>query len=173
MLKIAALFVEPKGAYSQLNEVEPWGLPIRDARKYLGNFPVVAHPPCARWCRLAKFVEKTYGQKVGDDSGCFASALANVRRCGGVLEHPAHSLAWVAYGIKPPPNGGAGYKRTIAEVIRAVCTSNAMATKRVKRLGYTRTVPLYPRCFGASPLKNRRAVSVPIQRYRALPRSLS
>ncbi len=36
----------------------------------------------------------------------FASALANVRRCGGVLEHPAWSKAWEAYGLPIPMRSG-------------------------------------------------------------------
>ena len=43
---IAALFVEENGCYYGLDGVEPWGV-SRDARKYDGPFPVVAHPPCA------------------------------------------------------------------------------------------------------------------------------
>lgn len=38
----------------------------------------------------------------GNDGGCFASALASVRRCGGVLEHPAGSHAWEKYGLRNP-----------------------------------------------------------------------
>lgn len=75
---------------------------MRDAREYRGPLPVVAHPPCARWCRLAKEVQSLGGKAVGDDDGCFASALASVRQFGGVLEHPAFSLAWPAYGLIQP-----------------------------------------------------------------------
>ena len=32
--------------------------------------------------------------RVGEDDGCFMSALGNVERVGGVLEHPASSSAW-------------------------------------------------------------------------------
>jgi hypothetical protein len=42
----------------------------------------------------------------GDDDGCFAAAIAAVRRWGGVLEHPAASHAWPAHGLVPPPYGG-------------------------------------------------------------------
>jgi len=38
----------------------------------------------------------------GNDGGCFAAALATVRRVGGVLEHPASSRAWAAHGLPRP-----------------------------------------------------------------------
>lgn len=102
---IAALFVQEGGAYYGLPDVDPWP-ESRDARRYDGPWPVVAHPPCARWCRLAGLVEKRWGHKRGEDDGCFASALANVRRVGGVLEHPAYSDAWDAFDLPEPPTGG-------------------------------------------------------------------
>ena len=42
----------------------------------------------------------------GDDGGCFAAALAAVRRWGGVLEHPEASSAWQAFGLIVPLKGG-------------------------------------------------------------------
>lgn len=102
---IAALFVQAGGAYFDLEGVDPWP-ESRDARTYPGPHPVVAHPPCSRWCRLAGLVEARWGHKRGDDGGCFASALASVRRWGGVLEHPAYSDAWAAHGLLHPPTGG-------------------------------------------------------------------
>ena len=102
---IAALFVQKGGVYYGLPDVDPWD-EERDARKYDGPWPVVAHPPCARWCRLAGLVEARWGHKRGDDGGCFASALASVRRWGGVLEHPAYSDAWAAHDLNAPPSGG-------------------------------------------------------------------
>ena len=102
---IAALYVEHGGAYYGLPDVDPWDAE-RDARRYAGPWPVVAHPPCSRWCRLAGLVEARWGHKRGDDGGCFAAALASVRRWSGVLEHPAYSDAWAAYGLNHPPTGG-------------------------------------------------------------------
>lgn len=102
---VAALFVSRRGPYWDRPDVDAWD-EERDARLYDGDLPVVAHPPCSRWCRLAGLVEARWGHKRGDDGGCFASALANVRRCGGVLEHPAYSDAWEAHGLIPPPTGG-------------------------------------------------------------------
>jgi len=104
---IAALYVDPKGVYSGRHDVECWGLPDRDAREYAGPWPVVAHPPCSRWCRLAGLVEARWGHRRGDDGGTFAAALAAVRRWGGVLEHPAYSDAWAAHDLTPPvPRSG-------------------------------------------------------------------
>jgi hypothetical protein len=106
---IAALFVETNGCYFGLPDVDPWDKQ-RDARLYSGSFPVVAHPPCERWGRFANGspTKKTYTP--GDDDGCFAAAIAAVRRCGGVLEHPAGSKAWPAFGILRPSHTGGWLK---------------------------------------------------------------
>lgn len=104
-MRIAALYVLENGPYSELPDVDVWGV-SRDARLYAGPFPVVAHPPCDRWCQMAPVNQARYGHRVGDDGGCFAAALASVRQWGGVLEHPALSLAWEAFGLLAPPSGG-------------------------------------------------------------------
>ena len=102
---IAALYVACDGVYYNLPGVDPWD-EERDARLYAGPWRVVAHPPCARWCRLAGLVEARWGHLRGDDGGTFAAALAAVRRWGGVLEHPAYSAAWSAHDLSHPPTGG-------------------------------------------------------------------
>ncbi len=104
---IAALFVEAGGAYSGLPHVDPWP-EARDARLYAGPHPVVAHPPCARWSRMHGFVDHVYPGRFtrGADGGCFAAALAAVRRWGGVLEHPEGSHAWAAFGLNRPARAG-------------------------------------------------------------------
>lgn len=102
---IAALFVETGGCYFDIEGVDPWDEP-RDARTYAGPWPVVAHPPCDRWCQLAPVNQARYGHKVGDDGGCFAAALDAVRKWGGVLEHPAATLAWPAFHLPRPISGG-------------------------------------------------------------------
>jgi len=102
---VAALYVETGGAYYELEGVDPWD-EARDARLYGGPHPVVAHPPCTRWCRLAGLVEARWGHKRGEDGGCFKSALEAVRQWGGVLEHPAYSDAWAAHELFAPPRAG-------------------------------------------------------------------
>ncbi len=116
---VAALYVDPAGAYANLDGVEMWD-EQRDARLYSGPWPVVAHPPCSRWCQLASVNEKRYGHKVGDDGGCFAAALAAVRQFGGVLEHPAFTVAWKTFALQRPRRGlwlqdGAAYVTEISQ----------------------------------------------------------
>ena len=103
---IAALYVATGGVYYGLPDVDPWD-EARDARLYAGPWPVVAHPPCARWGRYwsggpSAKVRRT----LGDDGGCFAAALNSVRTFGGVLEHPEASSAWYAFGIPAPARSG-------------------------------------------------------------------
>lgn len=102
---IAALFVETNGCYFELNAVEPWDK-VRDARKYAGPWPVIAHPPCERWGRFDNGSPTKKGYRPGADRGCFKAALRAVRRYGGVLEHPAHSKAWAKFNLPAPPVAG-------------------------------------------------------------------
>jgi hypothetical protein len=103
---IAALYVQADGVYSGIAGVDPWP-ETRDARTYAGPHPVVAHPPCQRWGRYWGGAPTTWPRLIkGDDGGCFAAALASVRRWGGVLEHPAYSYAWEAHGLPHPPTTG-------------------------------------------------------------------
>ena len=84
---VAAIYVLPG--------VDPWD-EKRDARLYAGPHPVVAHPPCSRWCRLAGLVEKRWGHKKGDDGGAFAAALATPPAFRAVLLELARYAAGVA-----------------------------------------------------------------------------
>lgn len=103
---IAALFVDPTGTYSEVDGIDIWD-EARDARNYRGPYPVIAHPPCQRW---GKFwhgsTAKPHQFNLGEDGGCFASALASVRNHRGVIEHPAHSKAWRYFGLSTPPIEG-------------------------------------------------------------------
>lgn len=100
---VAALFVQSSGPYFGIEGVDPWDV-RRDARAYEGPYPVVAHPPCARWGRYyfgSPSSAKRF--KLGEDGGAFNAAIRAVRTCGGVLEHPRDSKAWPAHGIAAPP----------------------------------------------------------------------
>lgn len=108
MKTVAALFVATGGTYFGLKGVEPYDI-TQDARLYAGPHPVVAHPPCQLWVNFAALNFKRYGgehNRPGNDGGCFASALASVRRWGGVLEHPTSSNAWPAHELTKPDAAG-------------------------------------------------------------------
>ena len=102
MTRAAALFVDGAGIYRDLVQ-DVWPI-YRDARRYTGDLPVIAHPPCERWGWHAR----QFGRdRVGQDGGCFASALESVHRCGGIIEHPASSFAWTTFRLQRP--GGWGW----------------------------------------------------------------
>ena len=106
-MRVAALFVMPEGCYFNLENVDPWD-ESRDAMRYTGSVPVVAHPPCQLWGKMARVNFARWGgehNRPGNDGGKFAFALETVNRCGGVLEHPAQTYAWPAHGLKKPSTG--------------------------------------------------------------------
>lgn len=78
--RVAALYVQTNGCYYGLPDVDPWDQ-ARDARRYRGPHPVIAHPPCQLWGPMAAVNFARYGgehNRPGNDGGCFASALACV-----------------------------------------------------------------------------------------------
>lgn len=105
-MTIAALYVDPKGIYADIHDVDIWD-ESRDANTYPGPWPVVAHPPCARWGRYWNGGPSARVRcEIGDDGGCFKAALRAVRRWGGVLEHPEASHAWRIFALNLPPRSG-------------------------------------------------------------------
>ena len=119
---VSVLFVEKNGIYFGLPNIDPWD-EERDARRYIGFNPVVAHPPCNKWGKFAKINYKRWGgehNKPGNDGGCFSSALISVRMNHGVLEHPAQSYAWEKHGLFKPEKGkwskGSQYGGWVCEV---------------------------------------------------------
>ena len=92
VVNVVALYVDPRGPYP--GRVESWDV-TRDARKYAGPKPVVAHPPCGPWGRLRHLY-------TGDEKDCALRAVEQVRAFGGVLEHPAQSMLWSVLGLPVP-----------------------------------------------------------------------
>lgn len=90
---VAALYVESGGKYPHL--AAQWFDEERDARTYRGPLPVVAHPPCGPWGRLATFCKH-------DDPELARTAVHQVRQFGGVLEHPAGSRLWREFMLPAP-----------------------------------------------------------------------
>lgn len=91
---VAALYVERGGPYFVMPGVDPWDKE-RDARLYDGPHPVVAHPPCGPWGRLAHLYK-------GDEHDCAPAAIVAAREWGGAVEHPAHSRLWRHLALPEP-----------------------------------------------------------------------
>lgn len=91
-IKPAILFARADSVYKTLN-CDVWDV-ARDARKWPGGSPVVAHPPCGPWGRLRQFCH-------ADETTVNLApwAVDQVRTWGGVLEHPADSLLFKHCGI--------------------------------------------------------------------------
>jgi hypothetical protein len=111
---LAALFVESNGCYAGLPNIDCWD-EVKDARLYPGPYPVIAHPPCQRWGKMwfgqPAYVARTgIRKKKGDDGECFKSALENIRKYGGIIEHPWASHAWPHFNLKIPSRKGGWIK---------------------------------------------------------------
>jgi hypothetical protein len=98
---ISVLFVAKKSVYKTLTDST--GEPLdcwdedRDALKWPGGNPVVAHPPCRLFCQMrhlscAPTTEKRLAH----------FAVEQVRKWGGVLEHPAMTTLWKEAGLPRP-----------------------------------------------------------------------
>lgn len=92
---IAALYVDSRGPYPRLLTPGQCWSAGRDARRYAGPGPVVAHPPCGPWSSLRH-------QYRGAEHDCALRAVSQVRSFGGVLEHPASSKLWPFLGLPEP-----------------------------------------------------------------------
>ncbi|KAB8057214.1 hypothetical protein GCN74_21815 [Janthinobacterium sp. FT14W] len=66
----------------------------RDARAWPGGVPVVAHPPCRSWGTLRHLAKPR-----PDEKELAVWAVAQVRKFGGVLEHPKRSTLWPHCGL--------------------------------------------------------------------------
>lgn len=132
---ISALFVLPDGPYS-IEGIDLWD-ESRDARKFKGPGPVIAHPPCERWGRYwggGPMLHGTERQKMlGADGGCFAHALWSVRTFRGVLEHPEASHAFHFYGLPIPKQSG-GWTEPDRYGGRSCCVAQGKYGHRAQKL---------------------------------------
>lgn len=93
---VAVLFARSDSNYKSMPTADVWDAE-RDARRWPGGAPVVAHPPCRAWGRLRHFAKPR-----PDEKALALFAVEQVRAWGGVLEHPAHSTLWAAAGMPKP-----------------------------------------------------------------------
>ena len=83
---MAALFVRPDSIYKTFPGVDCYDIE-RDARTWPGGSPVIVHPPCRTWGCLKAFATAAPAH----EHTLALWAINQVRRWGGVLEHPKGS----------------------------------------------------------------------------------
>lgn len=93
---VAVLFARADSVYKEIPGVDVWDIE-RDARKWLGNCPVIAHPPCRAWGQLRALANPRH-----DEKELAPWAVQQVRKFGGILEHPAKSTLWDFSGLPRP-----------------------------------------------------------------------
>ena len=93
---VAVLFARADSIYKKLTNTDVWDI-VRDARRWQGGAPVVAHPPCRAWGRLRSFAKPRKGERQ-----LAIWSIRQVRKFGGVLEHPAGSTLWKKAGLPLP-----------------------------------------------------------------------
>lgn len=93
---VAVLFARADSVYKLDKSLDVYDID-RDARTWQGGCPVVAHPPCRAWGLLRQFAKPRQ-----DEKQLAIDAVGNVRKFGGVLEHPARSSLWNHLAMPKP-----------------------------------------------------------------------
>ena len=93
---VSVLFARRDSIYKTLPGCDVWDID-RDALSFDGVGPIVAHPPCRAWGRLAHMANPRPGER-----DLAPWAVAQIRAKGGVLEHPAASKLWPTCSLPDP-----------------------------------------------------------------------
>lgn len=89
---VSALFTRKDSIYKTLG-IDCWDIE-RDARKWPGGNPVIAHPPCRAWGQLSHMAKPR-----PDEKQLAIWSIGQIRKWGGVLEHPRASRLWKVMGL--------------------------------------------------------------------------
>ena len=110
---VSALCVARRSIYHQIEGVECYDM-ARDVRTFTGGTPVLCHPPCRSWSAYCAHQAKPMpGEK---ELGLLC--VEWLRKCGGILEHPAHSRLFDACNL-PKPGWASRGDLWSAEVLQA------------------------------------------------------
>lgn len=91
--KVAVLFARKDSIYKQFEECDVYDIE-RNALTYPGGLPIIAHPPCRSFGRL-----KAFSNGDNKEKQLAIWAVRQVRKYGGVLEHPETSSLWKQLGL--------------------------------------------------------------------------
>lgn len=138
-MTVAALFVRADSIYKTTPNVDAWDAG-RDARKWAGGCPVVAHPPCRAWGSLAQFAKPR-----PDEKELARWAVKMIREWGGVLEHPASSRLWADQVMAEPGTIDAHGGRTVeVDQFRWGHTAEKLSRFYVVGMTYPELVAMIP-----------------------------
>lgn len=93
MKKVAVLFARKDSIYKTMPECDVYDIE-RNALTFPGGLPIIAHPPCRSWGRLKFFSNGDHKEKQ-----LAIWAVRQIRKNGGVLEHPETSSLWKVLGL--------------------------------------------------------------------------
>lgn len=135
---VSVLFVCRQSYYKLMDNVDCWD-ELRDAKSYDGTNPVVAHPPCRAWGNLRTVATRVRPgeQELGP------WAIEQVRRCGGVLEHPAGSILFECCECPKPDEEADGWGGYTIDVDQYHWGHRAAKPTRLYIVG-TRDLPARP-----------------------------
>lgn len=93
---VTVLFARRDSHYKSMPGIDVYDID-RDARTFPGGTPVVAHPPCRAWGMLAHMAKPR-----PDERELAPWAIQQIRKFGGVLEHPKGSRLWKEISLPLP-----------------------------------------------------------------------
>lgn len=105
---ISVLFASKTSVYKTIPGLDVWDLD-RNALNWPGGNPGIFHPPCRLWSRWMRHFSKA----PESEKNLALWSVEQVRKHGGVLEHPACSLLWDEAHL-PKPGTGDQYGFSIA-----------------------------------------------------------
>lgn len=93
--KISVLFTQTKSIYNQLG-TDNWDIK-RDAKNWPGGNAIIAHPPCRAWGNYSNKAKPIPGERE-----LAIWAIEQIRKWGGILEHPRTSRLWKEMKLPRP-----------------------------------------------------------------------
>lgn len=93
---VTVLFARKDSIYKTIPECDVYDAD-RDALTWQGGSSVIAHPPCRAWGQMRGLAKPREGERE-----LAIWAVEQVRRWGGVLEHPKGSLLWPELNLPKP-----------------------------------------------------------------------
>lgn len=96
-MTVAVLCAARNSIYKTMEGVNVYDA-SRDVKTFPGGMPVVCHPPCRAWSAYCRHQAKP----LPGEKDLAPLCVDWLRKCGGVLEHPAHSRLWDELDLPKP-----------------------------------------------------------------------